>query len=450
MSAPAPAELVADPSAAARDGIATPLPIASLLATPRFAFLVAGQTISQLGDKLHHMALIALVGAGAPASAGGLALAQLSVVFTAPVILAGPLAGALVDRWDKRRTMIACDAARTVLVAAIPAAFAATGRLWPVYALAALAFLLGVFFNAAKMALIPELVPRPGLLAANAALTGIGRVATVAGIVGGGLLIGLPAWRRLGWSDYAAGFYLDAASYLVSVVTLVAIARRRAATDDAPAPSAGPRGERATLRGALRSVVATRHLVHGDPALRFAFASLAVLALFASTVYVAMTWAVQSTFGRGPAGVGILGGTLAGGMVAGSLAVGAVGARWARRTIVLAGTTAIGLLLLVAAARFSFEAFLPVAALGGALLAPVMVAQDTLLHEHAPAGQRAVLFASRDLLLGGVFMTSALAVGGAVQVLGRLGVDQPYRMALAVVGLVLLAFGAAHARRPAP
>ena len=49
--------------------------IATVLRAPRFAFLVAGQTISQLGDKLHHMALIALVGAAGASNTGGRELA---------------------------------------------------------------------------------------------------------------------------------------------------------------------------------------------------------------------------------------------------------------------------------------------------------------------------------------------------------------------------------------
>ncbi|MFN8582281.1 MAG: hypothetical protein U0163_15070 [Gemmatimonadaceae bacterium] len=131
--------------------------MADVLRRTPFSLLVVGQTISQLGDKLHHMALIALVGAGATASTGGIELAKLSVVFTLPVILFGPIAGAMVDRWDKRLTMIVCDGIRAIIVALIPALFAATGHLWPVYMVAFVVFALGLFFNAAKMSLIPDL-----------------------------------------------------------------------------------------------------------------------------------------------------------------------------------------------------------------------------------------------------------------------------------------------------
>lgn len=427
-----------------------PATIATVLRAPRFAFLVTGQTISQLGDKLHHMALIALVGAAAPAAAGGLELAKLSVVFTAPVILAGPLAGALVDRWDKRVTMIACDTLRALLVLSLPLLYALTRSLWPVYAASFVIFLLGVFFNAAKMALIPDLVARPHLLPANAALTFIGRIATVIGIVGGGLLIALPLWRTIGWEGYEAGFYLDAGSYLVSVLTLIGIValagERRTATVMPGGPAVAPR----SLRTLSRDVIATLREGRRDPTLRFVFGTLLALGLFASTVYVVMTYSVQTVMGRGTAGVGTLGGILGAGLVVGALLVGTVGSRWDKRRTILRGTTIIGALMTFAGVFFTFRMFAPVAFVGGLLLSPIMVSQDTLLHEGAPPHARALVFSTKDLILAAAFMLCALLVGGSVQLMGWLGVEEPYRWALLAVGVVILALGVAgHLALPA-
>jgi MFS transporter, DHA3 family, macrolide efflux protein len=468
--------VTSDPDALVAERLERPVPhvpdpderhtIATVLARPRFSFLVVGQTVSQLGDKLHHMALIALVGAGATGATGGLELAKLSVVFTAPVVLFGPLVGALVDRWNKRATMIATDALRALLVGIIPWLFQATGRLWLVYFVAFFVFLLGIFFNSAKMALIPELVPRPQLLAANAALTFIGRFATVGGIVGGGVIIGLSVWRRLGWSDYAAGFYLDSASYLVSVLTLLGIvvigrSRSRATNQEAQssstlegdrlveatspasvedAPPAPP--VKRTLRNLVRDVGITLRVVSRDPGLRFVFLSVILLALFASTVYVAMTYSVQTVMGRGTKGVGYLGGMLATGMILGSLLVGTVGSRWEKRSTIMICTALIGVVMVLGGVLFSFASFAPIAFVGGMLLAPVMVSQDTLLHEYAPEGARALIFSTKDLIVGAVFMLSALAVGGGILLFGKLGVEQPYRLALIVVGALISAAGA--------
>ena len=136
-------------------------------------------------------------------------------------------------------------------------------------------------------------------------------------------------------------------------------------------------------------------------------------------------------------------GMLGGGMIAGSLLIGTVGSRWDKRQTILLGTATIGLLMLVGGIFFSFVVFAPVAFLGGALLAPVMVSQDTMLHESAPAEARALIFSTKDLILGGVFMLSALTVGGSIYLLGRLGVAEPYRLTLSGVGLAILATGVA-------
>lgn len=412
--------------------------IASVLRRPPFLLLVAGQTMSQLGDKLQHMALIALVGAGARADSGGLELAKLSVVFTAPVVLFGPLAGALVDRWNKRLTMVVCDALRAILVVAMPAVYATTGQLWAVYVVAFFVFLLGLFFNSAKMSLIPDLVARDELLAANAALTSVGRVATVVGIVGGGIILGSTFWSRFGWTSYTAGFYLDSLSFLLSVVSLIGIVtlapkRPRAATGVPPKP----RPVKRSLRGLVHDVRETVGVVRRTRGLRFAFLSLILLALFAATVYVAMTVSVQTVMGRGTKGVGYLGGLLAGGMVLGSLAVGSVGGRVPREQVIIWGTLIIGLLMVGAGFWFSFAVFVPVAVVGGAVLAPVMVAQDTLLHEHAPSDSRAVVFSTKDLMVAAVFAGSAFLIGGGIYLLGTLGVREPFRWALGLVGVFI-------------
>lgn len=444
MSAPPIAEVVADdvPAPAART--AGDASIGTVLRAPRFAFLVTGQTVSQLGDKLHHISLIALVGAAASASAGGLELAKLSVVFTAPVVLFGPLAGALVDRWDKRVTMIACDTLRALLVLSLPTLYALAGSLWPVYGVSFVIFLIGVFFNAAKMALIPDLVERSHLLPANAALTFIGRIATVLGVVGGGLLIALPVWQRIGWADYTAGFYLDAGSYVVSVLTLLGIivlgGERRSATVMPGGPAAGAPHRLRTLG---RDVARTLREGRREPTLRFVFGSLLALGLFASTVYVAMTYAVQQVLGRGTVGVSTLGGVLGAGLVVGALVVGTVGNRWEKRRTIMGGTAVIGALMIVAGVFFSFTMFLPVAFLGGALLSPIMVSQDTLLHEGAPAEARALVFSTKDLILAAAFMVCALVVGGAIHLLGLLGVAEPYRWMMLIVGVLVLGIGAA-------
>ncbi|MET7523664.1 MFS transporter [Streptomyces sp900116325] len=137
-----------------------------------FGRLWTAQTVSSLGDGVTHAALplLALTLTRDP-----MALAVVTAAGTLPWLLFGVVGGALVDRWDRRRTMWVTDAARAVLLA-IPAAAAALDVL-SIPLLAAVGFLLGLgglFFDTAATAYLPDLLGRnPALLErANSRLRG--------------------------------------------------------------------------------------------------------------------------------------------------------------------------------------------------------------------------------------------------------------------------------------
>jgi MFS family permease len=163
------------------------------------------------------------------------------------------------------------------------------------------------------------------------------------------------------------------------------------------------------------------------------------LAVLAASIYVVMGPSVQTMMGQGTRGVGYLGGLLASGMVVGSLLVGTIGARWNKRHIITLGLLVMGAMMIVGSALYTFPFFVPVSIIGGLVLAPVMVSQDTFLHEAAPRSARGLIFSTRDLILGAVFMGCALAVGYAAPLLGRLGADEPFRLALGILGVLISA-----------
>jgi MFS family permease len=196
------------------------------------------------------------------------------------------------------------------------------------------------------------------------------------------------------------------------------------------------------VRHLVRDMRETLRLIRTHHDLRFVFATVVLLGALAASIYIVFTASVQSVLQQGTRGVGYLGGLAAAGMVVGSLVVGTAGTRWNKRHTVLVGHLIVGLLMIAGAIAFHFAAFAPIAFIGGAVLAPIMVSQDTLLHEAAPAGERALIFSTRDLILGATFGTSALIVGAGISVLGYLGSDNPYRLALPILGaLICIAAG---------
>ena len=74
--------------------------------------------ISQFGDRLNQMALIALVYQKSPGST--IELAKLALFIIIPVFIIGPIAGAYVDRWNRKHIMIVSDLLRGLLVLFIP------------------------------------------------------------------------------------------------------------------------------------------------------------------------------------------------------------------------------------------------------------------------------------------------------------------------------------------
>ena len=136
-----------------------------VLKNRNFFFLWAGQIISQLGDRLDQMALIAFVYLRAPGST--MQIAKILSFTIIPVFLIGPIAGVYVDRWDRRRTMCVCDILRALLVFTIPFFLFYSRNIVPIYIIIFIVFSIGRFFVPAKLAIIPDLVEKKELLLAN-------------------------------------------------------------------------------------------------------------------------------------------------------------------------------------------------------------------------------------------------------------------------------------------
>lgn len=136
-----------------------------------------------------------------------------------PVFLVGPLAGALVDKWDRRKTMYVCDLIRAGLVLLIPIfLFYKQTFIW-IYLIIFLAFSIGRFFIPAKLAIIPDMVSPKDLLLANSMINTTGMIAAVLGFGISGLIV--ERWGA------RTGFYLDSASFLISATCIFLISKNQ-------------------------------------------------------------------------------------------------------------------------------------------------------------------------------------------------------------------------------
>ncbi|WP_181799292.1 MFS transporter [Kitasatospora acidiphila] len=173
-----------------------------------FRRLWAASAVSSLGDGVYFAALPLLA---ATLTQNPVALGMVASAALLPWLFFGLLGGALVDRWDRRRTMWITDLLRAVLLA-IPA-LAAVLHLLSIPLLVAVAFLLGtgqIFFDSAGSAYLPQLLGRDLELLQQANSRQMGARTVAADFAGP------PAGSALFALTRSLPFGLDALSFLAS------------------------------------------------------------------------------------------------------------------------------------------------------------------------------------------------------------------------------------------
>jgi len=139
-----------------------PATIKDLLTNRTFARLLAAMSVSSFGDWVGFVAVTSIV-----ASLGGgtaaLAVSGVMVARTLPAFVFGPVAGAFVDRFNRKQIMIIADIGRAGLYLSM----AFLNRLWAIYLLSFVIECLSLLWSPARDASLPNIVPRRQLANAN-------------------------------------------------------------------------------------------------------------------------------------------------------------------------------------------------------------------------------------------------------------------------------------------
>ena len=187
-----------------------------LLTDRPFARLLAAQTISSLGDWVGFTAVLALV----YQVGGAIAVSGVMTARMLPSILFGPIAGALVDRFDRKKMMIAADLSRGALYGSMPF----LGNVWAIFAVSFVIESLALIWTPARDASLPNLVPRRQLANANS----LGLATTYGTLPFGGaisaFLIGVSgAFPYLRDHELFLPLWLDAATFAFSALMLTGV-----------------------------------------------------------------------------------------------------------------------------------------------------------------------------------------------------------------------------------
>ncbi|MFA4842254.1 MAG: MFS transporter [Candidatus Omnitrophota bacterium] len=391
-----------------------------------FFLLWLGQIISQLGDRLDQMALIGLVYIRAPGST--IEIAKILSFTIIPVFVIGPLAGVYVDRWDRRRTMFACDFCRAALVLMIPLFLFYGKSLLPIYLIIFVVFSIGRFFVPAKLSIIPELVDKKDLLMANSLVNTTGMIAAILGFGISGVIVE--------WLGAKSGFYLDSLSFLISGTLIFFIAKR--AGSSIKFMEVGKEIVASIRKSAFQEIKEGALYFIRTKGIRFTAGVIFTLWSALGAVYVVLIVFVQKTLHSATKDLGLLIMFLGLGLFFGSLMYGRFGQRLSQYKIIFASLIVTGIMLIVFALAIHRYPFFWVAAavslLLGVVVSPIMIASNTIVHNISDTSMLGKIFSSLEIImhLGFIlfmFISSLLAehishlyilvvVGGLISILG--------------------------------
>jgi MFS family permease len=422
-----------------------------VLRNRRFLALWLAQVVTQVGANMVLFGLTVQVFA-----LTGLAttISLLILSFLVPAVIFGAVAGVYVDRLDRRLILISTNVLRGVLIIGI---FVVHDNLALLYLMTALMATLTTFFGPAEIAMIPVVVPKRQMLAANS----LHILTLQASFFVGFALVGPLVVNLAGPSLL---FLLVAGSYFVGAAlcaTLPAYNPQRVAGAHRLSQALGETGK---ALGEAGSAVATTfsQLVDG---LRYIFANRTI---FWPLTYLALTASLIGVLGvLGPGfATHVLGLSerdfvvvvlpLGLGLVMGILLLNVYGRSFTRRRAIEGGLIALGLTLLALSIAQPLTRTLSlgplisllsvvivVAFAMGVAYAFVAVPAQTQLQEELPAGIRGRVFGVLNMLVSIASFLPIIVVGPIADAVGT-----PVVVQGSAVVVLLVAFGSITRAHP--
>lgn len=371
-------------------------PYAQVLRNPTYFPLWLGQLVSNFGDTLNYIAIVVLV---FNLSGSGLAVSTVVVFEIVPVLLVGPFAGVIIDRFPRKTILIAADLARALLMLGLIAA----SETWHVYVLAALLVTATLFFNPTVQATLPAIVDEDALLAANSVSWSTGRlVQIVASGIGGGLI---------GVFGTDVAFALNALTFLFSAAMIARITIPPHAGEIGAGSSRGLQGYLADARAGLA-------FARTDPFIsRFlpvqALASLAVGATGALLVVLA-----EQHLGLPPAGFAWLLLAIGVGALLGPFLLGAFTQDYRNARLLFVPYLVRGIGDVLIAVFASVPAALAILFVYGLNTSTGVVVSNALLQTQVPESMRGRVYTLLDVSWNTMRLVSLAAGGLAAETLG--------------------------------
>ena len=360
-----------------------------------------GQVVSEIGDHFNNVAVFGLVLAH---TRSGMVVTGVMLARAIPAILAGPLAGVVLDRFDRKRVMIASDLVRAV----VALGFILTVNrpdTWLVYLLSGLLMLASPFFSSGRASILPAIATKEELHTANS-LTQTTQWTTLSI----GALLGGASVTQFG---FQWAFVANSLSFLVSAFCISRLFL----------PGRGFRAPRTAVTEA--EVVRPWHeYVEGlrymrDRPLIFGIGMIALgWATGGGAAQILFSIFGELVFNRGPAGIGMIWGCAGFGLLIGGATAYKLGPRLSftnyKRAVVICYIVHGGSYIIFSQMR-NFGLALLFIALSRAAVGVSSVLNMSQLLRHVADAYRGRVFSTIESMQWSVMMVSMMLAGIASQ-----------------------------------
>lgn len=268
-----------------------------------------GQTVSEIGDHFNSVAVLSLA---LHLTGSGFTVGAVMIARVLPAVVAGPIAGVVLDRFDRRKVMIASDVLRFV-VALLHILLLTYRQTWLLYSLSGLLMFASPFFNSGRSAILPRIASRDQLHTANALTQTTSWLTLSIGTMLGGI--------STGQFGYKWAFVVNALSFAVSAIAISTLRSPEGHFRPDRSGVAETRGGNyAEFREGLRYMTA-RPLILGIGLLGVGWST------GGGAAQVLFTLFGEVVFHRGPAGIGLIWSFAGVGLVIGGILGHRIGSR---------------------------------------------------------------------------------------------------------------------------
>jgi MFS transporter, DHA3 family, macrolide efflux protein len=389
----------------------------TILQNKQFVRLTLAQLISAFGDWMAIVAMFSLVAFRMGAAPYQVSWIMISFLF--PIVVLGPLAGVYADRWPVKRTMIASDLLRAIIVVSL----SIPTNLIFLCILVMLLSAVSCFFQPSQTIAVRLMFRKEELLIANSISTQVQQLNRIISPLIAGVFVG--------WLGERNCFYIDGLTFVISAVLLATLTVRRERDE-------GEGAEKSTRREIAEGL----RFIYGNKAILFLTVAMAS-AIFAFGAYDSLIVVyIRDILSASSQLYGLMISLTATGTIAGALLVGSLGRKQAKLHLITFGILGVGVSIFVLASFNTVYLILPPCFFLGVALAYAMVPAQTLLQEETPQGMLGRVSSAAAALITTTQIISFLLAGIIASWIGIRPLYWLVALALVAIGVT----GYAYAR----